>query len=104
MKRTILIPCAGFEISEDREYLWELMFIDPSEYSPREKARVDKAMIWGLLYHADYIVKEETFVLVSDLGDPDTRVSIEFPGFVSLRLAVIALNAAVDKLIEGNNQ
>lgn len=101
MKRTILIPCSDFEASEDCKYLWDLLFVDRSEYSSREAAVINKAMDYGLVYPADYIVKEETFVLVSDLGDPGTKVSVEFPGFVSLKIASIAMAAVIDKLMEG---
>lgn len=103
MKRTILIPCSGFEESKDCEYLWDLLFIDPSEYSPREAAKVDEAMTYGLVYHAEHVVQEDTFLLVSDLGDPDSKFGMEFPNFVSLKLAAIAMAAAVDKLMEGEN-
>lgn len=104
MKRTILIPCSGFENSKDCEYLWDLLFIDPSEYSPREAAKVDEAMTYGLVYHAEHVVQEDTFLLVSDLGDPDSKFGMEFPNFVSLKLAAIAMAAAVDKLMEGESR
>lgn len=99
MKRNILIPCAGYEDYSSMWLLWDLMFIEPSEWSIREHKWIQEAMNNGILYHATHEVMEDSFKLTSDLGDPNDKFSIEFPNFVSLKLAAITMATAVDKLM-----
>ena len=46
MKRSILIPCGGFDTHDDNP-LWELLFIPEGELSVREKAKIEEALNYG---------------------------------------------------------
>jgi hypothetical protein len=100
---SIFLPTSTLKQSEDCKYLTELLFVDYDELSPREKAKMDKAMEFGEIYHATHtILASGTQVFATDLGSPkeSARVEIRVPGYVAKEKAVWMLTDLVDKLME----
>lgn len=100
---SIFLPTSTLKQNEDCKYLTELLFIDYDELSPREKAKMDKAMEHGDIYHATHtILASGTQVFATDLGSPEesARVEIRVPGYVAKEKAVWMLTELVDKLME----
>jgi hypothetical protein len=101
MKRNILIPCSGFNDSDDAKYLLELILTDSSDWSPREEAMIESAMMFGLLYHATIEEKQFGFTITSDLGNPETPFSVSFPAGTDTKLAAKVVGEVADMLLTG---
>lgn len=97
MKRNIHIPCGDYK--ED-PLIEELMFVEMSEWSSRERARMEKAMDFGELYPATLeLLENDSYRIVTDLGAPDAIVAFEFPSFVELKQAAKVIQIATRELV-----
>jgi len=91
MRRGILVPCGGFDLSENNP-LWELMFIESDQLSIREAEKIEVASSYGELYWAELVTKEGgAFSVESDIGCPENKYKIEFPSWVTLKTASICM-------------
>ena len=99
-QRSILIPLDSFYrlIPADREYLWELMLGEETDWSPRERLRVEAAIERGDLWLALHEQREDRFVISLSMESPDNVLRVEFPSYVSLRLAVECVANVFDKI------
>lgn len=78
--------------------MWELMLSEEDNWSPRERHRVDAAIDRGDLWFALHEQKEDSFVITLPTESPDSTLRIEFPSYVSLRLAAECASHVFDKI------
>lgn len=102
MTRSILIPLQTFYrlIPADQNYLWELMLAEEASWSPREKQRVEDAIDRGDLWFAFLERKQDSFVISLSAESPDNFLRLEFPSYVSLKLAVECASFVFDRISE----
>lgn len=77
-------------------YYNSLIGEDDAGFSSREKSAVDKGMAHGELYWAQVERTENALIVSTDLGDPGSFVELKLPLYLTNRIAILALCAAVE--------
>jgi hypothetical protein len=97
--RHILIPLGEFCDHRDAEYLWELMLCPESEWSERERKRVERVIDEGLLWSAsrEDDPERDQFSLHSTDGQ-GRPVMLTLPNYVSERHAAEMMGHILDRL------
>lgn len=99
MTRRILVPLGYFNDTPGAQYVWEVILADESEWSERERRRVqafiDEGLLWSASIEDDEANDRKTVTSSTGQGAP---VSLTVPNFVSDRLLAEMMGQVLDRL------
>lgn len=102
-QRTILVPTSAMDPNRgefEMKLIRELCEVPSQEWSVREDRLMEDALAHGELYHMTIEEHENFTRYITDLGDPDSKITVNMPKGIDQKKATEAVQLLAEGLFQ----